>query len=420
MRKTYFYQAAVTACLFLAACNGSKVTEGELSVIPLGNAIDNPTALKASDYFKQISYVPLETNDSCLIGSGPSVLTVKDKILISTNQRQCLMFDNTGKFIKQVGHVGNDPGGYNGSYCWVNNETGDIYFWGWNNDLVCYDLNGEFKENIKIPFKVDGFGGTTYYYQTADRFIGYKQGAMGSKGNQLLFFKNNEQITSFPTVLNDDSEFDPSSIASISVLKSEESTKLFGPTAYSGVIVIDFKEPETGSIFLPNVTSLWHQNKQLYFKEAYNDTIYQVKDTTLIPSSILDLGKYHWEYSERNMKNKDNAALITQILDSKDRMIIRFITKLFHGVELQTAVVTKSTGEVKVAPYADGLKDDVTNFLSLQPLTVSSEGEYIGLIPATEVVEWFEKNDGNKDLPQQLTNLKRIGDEDNPVVVIMK
>lgn len=120
------------------------------------------------------------------------------------------------------------------------------------------------------------------------------------------------------------------------------------------------------------------------------------------------------------MKNKDNAALITQILESKDRMIIRFITKLFHGAVLHDAVVTKSTGEVKVGLYADGMKDDLTSFMPLRPMTVSSAGEYIGLLPAGEVAEWFDEHEDDQDIPQQVKELKRIGEEDNPIVVIMK
>lgn len=53
-------------------------------------------------------------------------------------------------------------------------------------------------------------------------------------------------------------------------------------------------------------------------------------------------------------------------------------------------------------------------------MSVSSAGEYVGLISAGDVVEWFEDNEEVKDIPQQVKELKRIGEEDNPVVVIMK
>lgn len=416
MRKTYLYQATAVACFFLMACSGNKITDDELEIIPMEAAIDNPTELKASDCFSQISYIPLETNDSCLIGQAPHVQVIKDRILISTNQNQCLMFDRTGKFIRQVGHVGNDPEGYSSVYCWGNNETGNIYFLGWENELVCYNQEGLFERKIKIPFDAKG---SSFNYLTDEILVAHKSGMFGVGGNELLFFKDNELRTSFPVVGVEDQPIDPSNIASISVINSEAGVKLFGPTACAGVIIINYKEPETGSVSFLNTSSLWRRDQDLYFKETYNDTIYQVKDTILIPSSVIDLGKYHWEFSERFMKNKDNAALITQVLDSKNRMIIRFIRTLFHKAVLYDAVVTKSTGKVKVGFYEDGMKDDLTNFLPLKPVTVSSAGEYIGLLPASDVVEWFDKND-RKQLPQFIKELQQIGEEDNPVIVIMK
>lgn len=420
MKKTYLCQLTVASCLFLAACNGDKTVDGKLSVIPLGTAIEKPVELKASDYFKQVRYVPLETTDSSLIGKGPYVQIIKDRILVSTNQSQCLMFDKgTGKFIKQVGHIGNDPEGYNSVFCWGDNETGMIYFNGWNKDLVCYDQDGVFQRKIKIPFETMGASSTSFGYQNDGTFVLYKSGILGDGKNNLLFFKDNMPVDSCSTMATDEQPFDPSNIASIAILKSETGIELLGPTAYEGTIVIDYKEPETGCIILNANTRLWRQDKELYFKEAYNDTIYQIKDRTLMPSGVLDLGKYHWSFSERFMKNKDNAALITQILDSEDRMIVRFIRELFHKPTLYNAVITKSTGDVKVGLYADGMKDDLTNYLPLQPMSVSQAGEYVGLLSAADAAEWFEDNE-NKEIPQQVKELKRIGEEDNPVVVIMK
>lgn len=358
--------------------------------------------------------------DSSLIGKGPYVQIIKDRILVSTNQSQCLMFDKgTGKFIKQVGHIGNDPEGYNSVFCWGDNETGMIYFNGWNKDLVCYDQDGVFQRKIKIPFETMGASSTSFGYQNDGTFVLYKSGILGDGKNNLLFFKDNMPVDSCSTMATDEQPFDPSNIASIAILKSETGIELLGPTAYEGTIVIDYKEPETGCIILNANTRLWRQDKELYFKEAYNDTIYQIKDRTLMPSGVLDLGKYHWSFSERFMKNKDNAALITQILDSEDRMIVRFIRELFHKPTLYNAVITKSTGDVKVGLYADGMKDDLTNYLPLQPMSVSQAGEYVGLLSAADAAEWFEDNE-NKEIPQQVKELKRIGEEDNPVVVIMK
>nr|WP_129733504.1 DUF4934 domain-containing protein [Parabacteroides goldsteinii] len=420
MKLNLIYKAVLLVPAFLlVSCNEKDQKEND--VIHLEKAISAPVDVNASDCFSQIRYISLETTDSSLIGKGPYVQIIKDRILVSTNQQQCLMFDKkTGKFIKQVGHIGNDPEGYNSVFCWGDEETGMIYFNGWNKDLVCYDQEGNFRGKIKIPFDVQGVSSSSFSYQNDGIFVLHKSGLFGNGESNLLFFKDNMPIDSCSTTASSGEPFDPSDIASISVFKSETGIEVFGPTAYEGTIVIDYKEPETGSIIITANTSLWSRGKDIYFKEVYNDTIYQVKDRALVPAIVLDLGKYHWSFPERFMKNKDNAILITQILDSEDRMIIRFIRELFHKPTLYNAVVTKSTGEVKVSLYADGLKDNLTNFLPMQPMSVSSVGEYVGLISAGDVVEWFEENEEVKDIPQQVKELKRIGEEDNPIVVIMK
>ena len=45
----------------------------DTGVISVGRAIASPEELKASDYFREIRYVPLETTDDCLIGEAPDV-----------------------------------------------------------------------------------------------------------------------------------------------------------------------------------------------------------------------------------------------------------------------------------------------------------------------------------------------------------
>lgn len=75
----------------------------------------------------------METNDSCLIGMSPSVNILQDKLLVTTGQDQCFLFDKaTGRFLTSVGHVGNDPEGYSTlEGCWLNHP--------WNNHFNYLD-----------------------------------------------------------------------------------------------------------------------------------------------------------------------------------------------------------------------------------------------------------------------------------------
>ncbi len=105
------------------------------------------------------------------------------------------------------------------------------------------------KRKLKFHLRQRGYAAASYNYLTNEIFVGHKEGILGANGSALLLFKNNEPITSFQTIAADDKPFDPSNIASISVVKNEEGVKLFGPTAYSGVVIVNYKEPETGKVF---------------------------------------------------------------------------------------------------------------------------------------------------------------------------
>ena len=42
------------------------------------------------------------------------------------------------------------------------------------------------------------------------------------------------------------------------------------------------------------------------------------------------------------------------------------------------------------------------------------------MISADQVVSWFEENGDKNDLPEEVTALRKVGEEDNPVVIIME
>ena len=72
MKKTLTYVTGAVG-LMLAACQPSaqKASEGGLLHIDVAGAMEVLTELKVSDLGTHVRYVPLETNDSCLIGRNP-------------------------------------------------------------------------------------------------------------------------------------------------------------------------------------------------------------------------------------------------------------------------------------------------------------------------------------------------------------
>ena len=342
------------ACLFLAACGGGGETKvAKLEAIPLGVAFENQTELKTSDCFKKIRYVALETTDSCLVGQGAYATILNDWIVVTSGRDRCQLFDKkTGRFIRSVEHVGEDPEGYSDVHGgWQNPYTGQLSFHGWKNEIVVYGADGRF-DHIWTPSV------------SADEFP-----AMG---------------------------------------------------VFDYLAFIKYKDGRSAIYPLGN-SCFWHAGKDLYFRQSYNDTIYRVSAAKeLQPVRVLDLGVYSWSYNER-FEDKKDAIYPTKFMENEDVILFRFMTNVYNDKQkTYNALYRKADGAVRISPLDDKITDDTNGFLPLQPVSVSASGEFAAILPSEEVVSWFEDNAGETDIPAEVAALKKVGEEDNPVVVIME
>ena len=88
--------------LLLCGCSTHPQNEnGKFIRIDIENSANNPFNL--SNLSKEVSYIKLETNDSCLINSIKAIFYIDNQIIIRDNN-SILFFDNTGKFQYKVNH----------------------------------------------------------------------------------------------------------------------------------------------------------------------------------------------------------------------------------------------------------------------------------------------------------------------------
>lgn len=159
-----------------AACSGNKTIEKD-GVINVATHMQHLNQLCLQDIqSKEVSYVPLETTDSSLIGDRPYVRLLKDKILVSSQGQPLKMFDaQTGKFISTVGLIGQGKGEYNlisdMPVFWVDEKAERIMIKSSGQKILCFDSNGDFIENLTIPDEIIlqlasqiSSGGKLYFY----------------------------------------------------------------------------------------------------------------------------------------------------------------------------------------------------------------------------------------------------------------
>lgn len=408
------------ACAGLLLSCKPAVQQEQSGTIPVAAAMAKPVELKASEYFTKVRYLPLETTDECVLGNGVKIAILDDKIVVTTAQKQCLLFDKqTGRYLATVGHHGEDPEGYRASNGWVNQLTKTILLNSWHNAWCTYDADGQFTGKFVLPEGVSGGG--SYVPLDSKTIVAHNMDFMADGIESVQVFREDSLLHTI--VLHEqDNKFNISNVNSISVLKGDNKREIYGPGA--GVILIDFKDsPGNAHVYITGLQRMWKVDDEIFLKSEHDDTIYRFNNYALEPAYQLDLGEYHWPYEERFNMSYDHALMVTKILDSRELMIIRLVHRIYTEDKLKafTAMYNKRTGELRIGRTEEGIIDDLTGCMPLRPEIVSPAGEYAAVVQAFDVVNWLEEHpEQAKKLPKEMAHLFEIEEEDNPIIVIFE
>ncbi|MBS7341632.1 MAG: DUF4934 domain-containing protein [Parabacteroides sp.] len=416
MKKHMLCYILTIGCGMLLSCNSPSAKIESLETISVGKAYANLTKLKVSDYFQTVRYVPLETNDSVLVGDNPKLCVYKDLLIVSSPQEQCYAFSKgDGWFLHLIGHIGNDPEGCSDLVGWLNAASGYLYFNRGNKDFSIYHVNGQFVGTTQdIETNRGLFGIESMDYLDAQMLVKHLP-ATNEKPDRIILFQDTTRIATFPTnnekVSGHNGDFSNSVGYDfiVDVLGGRQMLNIeFGKEKHLAVIVGEHP--------------FWHVGEKLYFREHFNDTIYQVTKEGLLPERRFDFGDMTWKREDRYDTQKDHAIYPMEVQENDRILWLRFLVDLFDNDKRKAynALYLKETGEVKVAAYEEGLENDLNGFLPLQPTFVTVDGEFAQIIPAETIAEWFEEHPDVAELPEEVKALKGITTEDNPVVVLMK
>ncbi|MDR0573533.1 MAG: DUF4934 domain-containing protein [Tannerella sp.] len=160
--------------LFSFSVSSQKNNAVNPAVIDVESGLKNLSRLKVSDLGKTIRYIPLETPDDGLIGKSPVVKALKNYIVVEygslLSRGACLLFaKEDGRFIAEIGHAGQDPEAYTDCFSWADEKEEFLYFERKPNQLIKYDMKGNFCGKIEFPSS----GLASYYLITDSEIVGY-------------------------------------------------------------------------------------------------------------------------------------------------------------------------------------------------------------------------------------------------------
>lgn len=351
----------------ITAENVIKIDDSELTI-----------PYKASDIFKDIALIPLETNDSCLIGYIVKIEITDDAIYTLDMQSKSLFaFTKEGKFKSRIGNSGQGPNEYNSLIDFTVMKNGDILILGEYRKLIRFQSNGTPVKSYRLPFDCD---------------------AVESLNDTLLVFN--------------------------------------GSGYEDNAIVWDIYEEKTvNSFFKFNI-----KNARRIFKPLtkYKDMVYFIRPLSL--SMIYNISpkglrnKWFVDFGKRNtyddklisekIEGKEifsvplHAVMIDEFTETDDYVIFSFLCEELNGPSAYFVYYSKKTGQKKITS-AELFEDDIT-FHKYPPciMTAANSKQIIYTFTAFMLLENIEKYNGTEDTQVLKNRLKGLNEFDNPVIVL--
>jgi hypothetical protein len=253
-------------CLFFFAnCSNDKNEPQALQIVDIEGSMDKLEVWNLSHFVSKIRYVALETMVENYISNIQGYVEA-DKYLIINDLTQCIIFDQEGSFVRQIGSIGRGPGEYQ-----FVDRVGII------NDSI---LTMQSLLDL-INFRIDG-------------------SVVAQKKNFFMFNNKNEEYFQSWIILDDSLYFG----------HMPNTTGLIGNKALiinqKGTVKrsfrnhIQFQREKTVASGFEDFAHINQYDKKIFYKEFYNDTLFVLADDlNLIPQYVFNLGKYKEPTFER-------------------------------------------------------------------------------------------------------------------------
>ena len=124
-----------------------QALEQKVQYIPYSG---NSESINCEDIFKTISFIPLETNDTCLLGTVSRIIYKNDNYYIKSNNR-IYLFDDKGDIVRIINRHGVGPEEYNYFWMMAVSDKGHISLIQRGEfSIITYNSYGNFISRLKL------------------------------------------------------------------------------------------------------------------------------------------------------------------------------------------------------------------------------------------------------------------------------
>ena len=351
-------------------------------VVPFESGMANEQELALSQIAERVEYIPLETTSACLIKRPKAYVRYVDGKYIISCAQAVYMFDENGKFIRQLGSHGNGPGEYD-YVQFVDADAKNGYFYLQTfGKLNTYTLDGKFVKDLPIP------DATNVGQLNDSLFACYMYNSNGQIKNRLILLNEKGHIVQG---FRNYDHFEVANNMSY-VLMNDEDRYLFR-----------FKD-------------------NLCFRDYYNDTLFTVTETALLPRYVFQLGKYaiplenRWETANGDWnKYKREASKYLQINTIETEHYVFMPCKSWDGDELSGLVLYDKDKNTCFKMKENSIPNDLDGGIPFEPFTSIGDNTMLTMWAPDKIMELAKKD------PSILKHdkLKNLKEDDNPVLMIV-
>ena len=348
-------------------------------------------SLLLSDLVEQIEYIPLETNDKCVVGKITHFDVSDNYIVTSVYQtKEVFLFARTGRFITKIGKQGQGPAEYISPGRVYIDELNKYVYVQDSKKLLVYNLAGKYiasfsfnRENILI------------LAYNNNRFI---TGQMSTHSNEDFFVYG---------------IWDPA----LKLIKQ----------AVKGVPVEIRGRFNSGAHYNPEF-SCYIYGGFPYLKESIlNDTIYLLsKNNEFIPKYVINCGRYgitpgilgDTDHFSENYKKYVGGMYFYETSNF-------LLSKYFFNGKMIPCYFDKKANKLLYFSSEDGIQDDYSGGIDYWP-SKQINNYWYAFYNASELLDKFAKQKKitpkgpSSTIEKIRSRIEKLDAEDNPVLIVVK
>ena len=410
MRWLVLFFAFSLVCFICANCTQSEkkvkeTTDDYIREIDIITNLSNTQKVNLSDIASSIEYCVLELDKKCLVTFDMSFYASDDYIIVVNEAAHegmtavCYVFERrTGKFVRHISRRGHGPGEYlNVVGSFWDSEKGQVCMLGANNTYLFYNLDGTLSHQTKRFDNMFGF------VAFGDFYAMHLINNWGNNTIRIAFFdKTGALVDSIPNN------------------RFWETTQTWSAWSRDGW--------------------LYTFDNNLYLKDIYSDTLYQIKDFELHPRYLFNTGGLAVPYEIQEGGRYFSPAKIKPSIENRYEKYMNIMKILEsnrylyftvdYRKELYPAIYDKKEDMLQIMssvsyplpPPSDkriplsGFENDLDGGLPFWPHQMISDKEMICIYSPEELLEL----DITKITDPKLKNvLNSVDEESNPVIAIV-